>query len=145
MDEKSGKESVSGKMVYIEVDYDDVVYKKINVIKKTESLLNHLAQNEEEMKHVVFEDKSINGPHYKLFSQDIRKTDEMRAKLMAMNIDLSVPTLVITECLMVYLKKTESDVILEGISKLFVGDLAYVNYEMINPGDAFGKIMIENL
>ena len=28
---------------------------------------------------------------------------------------------------------------------MFVNDLMYVNFEMIHPGDAFGRVMIENL
>lgn len=28
---------------------------------------------------------------------------------------------------------------------MFTGDLLYLNYEMIHPGDAFGKVMVENL
>jgi hypothetical protein len=31
------------------------------------------------------------------------------------------------------------------MKNFFKGDLALVNYEMINPNDAFGKVMLENL
>lgn len=50
-----------------------------------------------------------------------------------------------TECLLVYLRKEDSDKILQSVSTTFKGDLMYMNYEMIHPGDAFGKVMIENL
>ena len=44
-----------------------------------------------------------------------------------------------------YMKKEDSDKILKGISEAFVADLAYVNFEMIHPGDPFGRVMLENL
>jgi len=47
--------------------------------------------------------------------------------------------------LLVYLRKLESDSILAGLSKMFKGDLVFVNYEMIHPADAFGRVMLENL
>jgi len=43
------------------------------------------------------------------------------------------------------MKKEESDHILQSLSQLYRNDLIYANFEMIHPGDAFGKIMIENL
>lgn len=53
--------------------------------------------------------------------------------------------MVLTECLLVYLKPEDSISILRTLSTLFTGDLLFLNYEMIHPGDAFGKIMLENL
>jgi len=28
---------------------------------------------------------------------------------------------------------------------MFLGDIMFVNYEMIHPGDSFGRVMLENL
>jgi hypothetical protein len=46
---------------------------------------------------------------------------------------------------LVYLKKADSDKILGAVSSMFTGDLYYLNYEMIHPGDPFGRVMLENL
>lgn len=57
----------------------------------------------------------------------------------------SLPTLILTECVLVYLKPDESLKILHFLKDFFTGDLALLNYEMINPHDSFGKVMLENL
>jgi len=35
--------------------------------------------------------------------------------------------------------------ILDGLQAYFTGDLLFLNYEMINPQDPFGRMMLENL
>lgn len=93
----------------------------------------------------MIHERHINSHQYKLFSQDLRETDILRQNLFNLGVDFNAPTLVITECLLVYMKKEDSDRILRAISEAFVSDLAYVNYEMIHPGDPFGRVMLENL
>jgi hypothetical protein len=51
----------------------------------------------------------------------------------------------LSECVLVYLKPEESKAILTFFRNYFKGDLALLNYEMINPHDPFGKTMLENL
>ena len=53
--------------------------------------------------------------------------------------------MIITECVLIYLKPDDSKKILEFIKTHFHGDLSILNYEMINPSDPFGKVMLENL
>ena len=60
------------------------------------------------------------------------------------SVDKSLPTLVLTECLLVYMKAADSAQVLNWISETFP-DVALLNYEMINPFDKFGKMMVENL
>jgi hypothetical protein len=43
------------------------------------------------------------------------------------------------------MKNEETTPILKGISTYFSGDLAIANYEMIQPNDPFGQVMLENL
>mmetsp|Transcript_32100 Transcript_32100/g.49086 ORF Transcript_32100/g.49086 Transcript_32100/m.49086 type:complete len:100 (+) Transcript_32100:556-855(+) len=64
-----------------------------------------------------------------------------------MNVDQTCPTLVMTECLLIYLKPEHSSGIVQWCSTFwkeapFVGLL---NYEMINPDDMFGRKMVDNL
>ena len=55
------------------------------------------------------------------------------------------PVLILTECVLVYLKPDESRRILSFTKDYFVGDRLLLNYEMIKPDDPFGKVMLENL
>ena len=60
------------------------------------------------------------------------------------DIDREIPTLVLTECLLVYMSAADSDSILTWVSGAFP-NVALVNYEMINPDDKFGQMMVDNL
>jgi len=60
------------------------------------------------------------------------------------SIDKSLPTLVLTECLLIYMKAEDSSRVLGWVNLTFP-DVALLNYEMINPEDKFGKMMIENV
>ena len=55
------------------------------------------------------------------------------------------PTLVLTECLLVYMHTEDATGVLKTLTSHFKSDLAILNYEMIHPDDAFGRVMLENL
>lgn len=65
--------ALKSKLVYIEVDFEEIVSKKISVLKKNEVLLKHIS---EDAKHSDNDDHHIEGfgvlevnyPHYKLFA-----------------------------------------------------------------------------
>ena len=62
-------------------------------------------------------------------------------------MDKSKPTLVLTECLLVYLKNEDSNKIIQWCSSFFneAPFVGILNYEMIEPFDAFGQTMVNNL
>jgi hypothetical protein len=43
------------------------------------------------------------------------------------------------------MKGADSQAVLEWVRDYFTGDLSIVNYEMINPKDRFGEMMVANL
>ena len=61
------------------------------------------------------------------------------------SFDPKSPTLVLTECVLVYLKPEDSKKILSFVKCFLTGDVCMLNYEMIKPNDPFGKVMLENL
>ena len=69
----------------------------------------------------------------------------MSDKLNQTGVDPSIPTLLLSECVLVYLKPEESRSILTFFKDHFKSDLAFLNYEMINPNDPFGRTMLDNL
>ncbi len=50
----------------------------------------------------------------------------------------------LTECLLIYMKSEDSEKLLHTLSGIFQ-NIVMLNYEMINPDDQFGRVMIENL
>lgn len=136
---------LSERLTYLEVDYHDVVEKKIQTILKNESLYKHFWQRIEEIDPTQATKYELSIPHYKLFSADITNTEALGTKLNAFGVDPSVPTLVLSECVLIYLKPESIKSILGFLNGHFTSDLSVMCYEMINPGDAFGKMMLENL
>lgn len=107
-------ESLRGKITVVEVDFAEVVTKKIKVIRSNQKMLEYISQQDGEAE--VVSENQINSQQYKLFSQDIRNTEQLRESLVGFGVDTSAPTLVIAECFLVYLKKDDTDRILSSLS-----------------------------
>lgn len=80
-----------------------------------------------------------------MLTSDVRDTDRLSELIDEKKIDRTRPTLILTECLLVYLKSQDSLNILNWASTFFSKDVAFMNYEMINPDDLYGTKMVENL
>jgi tRNA wybutosine-synthesizing protein 4 len=77
-------------------------------------------------------------------SGDLREAKKIVDKLLKAGIEATAPTLIITECVLVYLEKDESERLSVELSSL-LSEAAWVTYDMISPNDVFGKTMIKNL
>ena len=89
----------------------------------------------------------INSKNYKLFAANVCHTESLGQKLQAFGVKQNVPTLILTECLLIYLTPDDSRGILRWSSEFFTESpfLGVLNYEMIGPDDSFGRKMLENL
>lgn len=113
---------------YVEVDLPGVVVRKQKIIAQTKAL------------NSLVDDKV-----YSLFDADIVKTEELLKALKELkNFDFCLPTMILSECVLVYLEPENSMKILKMISNQFVNSSIFV-YEQVRPDDAFGKVMMENL
>ena len=79
-----------------------------------------------------------------MLAVDLRKSSEVISGLTDIGLDVNAPTLIITECVLVYIEKEFSERLCRAFSS-HLTDAAWVTYDMINPHDAFGKIMQSNL
>lgn len=63
------------------------------------------------------------------------------------DIDAALPTLIISECCLIYLSPDSADAVLQYFTQVFPGTtpLAIVIYEPIRPHDPFGRTMMSNL
>ena len=89
------------------------------------------------------------GANYKFdnlhfLSGDLRDTKNIIESLLRSGIDRSVPTLILTECVMVYLEKSSTMDLCKAFSELLV-ECVWVTYDMISPSDVFGRTMLKNL
>ena len=83
----------------------------------------------------------IDSENYKLFSHDIRDTVGLDNKLTGeFGVKVEGPVFVMTECLLIYLKKEHNVGILNWLGNYCKNTpyLSILNYEMIEPFDSFG-------
>ena len=85
------------------------------------------------------------GPQYSLLACDLRETAQLEEALIKVaRLDPSLPTLFVSECVLVYLDPHEGDQLLKWTSDTFP-DCGWVVYEQVNVDDPFGRTMVENL
>jgi hypothetical protein len=84
---------------------------------------------------------------YKVLQSDVRDGAIITDKLRRMGVDPALPTFILTECLLIYMRSDDTQSVLEWTIDFFgaSGDLVYANYEMIKPEDQFGRMMVTNL
>jgi [phosphatase 2A protein]-leucine-carboxy methyltransferase len=61
-------------------------------------------------------------------------------------LDVNLPTVVISECCLIYMDQQDATALLRWIAETFQGNgIGIILYEPIGGHDAFGKMMIRNL
>ncbi len=55
--------------------------------------------------------------------------------MVAEGVDPARPTLVLTECLLIYMTADDSNTVLNWVNTFFTGDKGFLNFEMIKPDD----------
>lgn len=82
---------------------------------------------------------------YSLLSYDLRDPMEnLDSKLQVAGFQKNLPTLFLSECVLIYLTRSESDRVISWIAKR--EGLAILGvYEPINGQDRFGRMMVDNL
>lgn len=126
---------------YIEIDFASVTSKKCFLIKKSKILLQTISQQEGEVKIIG---SDLHAPDYHIIGTDLRNLAELDKKLTQCGINFDVPTMFLTECVLVYMEPESSSMLLHWIAKKF-NDIFFINYEQVNMNDNFGRIMLDNL
>lgn len=137
-------------LCFTEVDYDKVVNQKIEIINRNpQKLRTHInLESDQDGNPSSLSEYEINTSNYKLFAHNICDTQGMSEVLKnKFNVKGDIPTLVLTECLLIYLRPEHAQGVLKWIGSYFSGSpfVGVANYEMINPHDTFGRKMVDNL
>uniref|UniRef100_A0A915ED73 Leucine carboxyl methyltransferase 1 n=1 Tax=Ditylenchus dipsaci TaxID=166011 RepID=A0A915ED73_9BILA len=128
---------------YVEMDFSSVTSKKIRQIRRNHKqnidLTSFFSQPPVESNH-----SDLLAGDYSLIGVDLRQIREFDEKLMLADLDVTQPTLFISECVLVYMDESNSAELLTHVSKTFT-TAAFINYEQVNMNDNFGRIMLDNL
>lgn len=86
----------------------------------------------------------LHSGSYHIVGVDLRNIDELANKLQQSEVDFSVPTIFLAECVLVYVEPQNSSNLLSWIASNFKSAV-FVNYEQVNMNDRFGEVMLQNL
>uniref|UniRef100_A0AC34RC35 Leucine carboxyl methyltransferase 1 n=2 Tax=Panagrolaimus sp. JU765 TaxID=591449 RepID=A0AC34RC35_9BILA len=127
---------------YVEIDFSSVTAKKIRQIRKPHGepmLPLFFSKNIEECHH-----SDLHGGDYHLLGADIRQIQELEQKLDTTHLDITLPTLILAECVFVYMVPEKSAEVIKYFADKFP-TCGFLNYEQVNVVDKFGQVMVENL
>ncbi|EPS72573.1 hypothetical protein M569_02182, partial [Genlisea aurea] len=125
---------------YVELDFKEVTRKKAAIIERSAPLKNRLG----EAVIISQERGEVLGEHYKLLPCDLRDIRQLDDIISLADIDPSLPTFIIAECVLIYLNPEYSRSVVRWCSGKFTTAVFFL-YEQIHPDDAFGQQMIRNL
>jgi len=129
---------------FVETDFTDITAKKAFVVNKVPALKSLAVGNQTSLT-VANKGTDIHGSNYHLVGGDLRKLDELETKLINdCGLDSNLPTLVLAECVLVYLPPEKTARLLKWCSEKFKTSF-FVNYEQVNLHTRFAQVMIENL
>ena len=135
-----------------EVDFPEVIQHKARTILSKPDLRDVLlppTSIPEEIRNASY--SSFKIPHgskvgpLHLLSCDLREADSVVSALLSSSFDPSMPTIIISECVLVYMSRRDVGCLVKGISDITKNNSLWVSYDMINPSDSFGKVMVQNL
>ncbi|XP_027351675.1 leucine carboxyl methyltransferase 1 homolog isoform X2 [Abrus precatorius] len=126
--------------LYVEVDFKEVTSKKAALIETCIPLRNKVGETV-----VISQEKGeVLSAHYKLVPADLRDVKQLSDILTLAEMDPSLPTFIIAECVLIYLDPDSTRSIVGWASQTFSTAIFFL-YEQIHPDDAFGQQMIRNL
>jgi len=134
------KEEGLAPKLFVEVDFGNVTSRKCYCIRARRKL-QEVFSEEDELK---IDGNEAHSKNYHLLSADLREISVLESKLNEIGIDKSLPTVFITECVLVYMEPEHSSAIINWAGTNFKTAL-FINYEQVNMQDRFGQVMIQNL
>ncbi|KAM6950995.1 leucine carboxyl methyltransferase 1 [Aplochiton taeniatus] len=128
---------------YFEVDFPMIVARKIHNIKTKPPLSKPLIETHS-TDSLLLDAHSLDSDRYCLVGADLREISSLDENLKKFQLNPELPTLFMSECVLVYMTPQHSSNLLHWAADSFHTAM-YINYEQVNMMDRFGQVMIENL
>ncbi|KAL4600071.1 hypothetical protein ACB092_11G171700 [Castanea dentata] len=126
--------------LYVELDFKEVTSKKAAFIESYSQLRDKVGASAS----ISREKGEVLSDHYKLLPIDLRDLQKLDDVIALADMDPSLPTFIIAECVLIYLDPDSTRGIVGWAAKSFSTAIFFL-YEQIHPDDAFGQQMIRNL
>ncbi|KAJ7514172.1 hypothetical protein O6H91_23G031400 [Diphasiastrum complanatum] len=134
------EEEGRGEVKYVELDFLEVTSRKATIIASREQLQKKV----ESLGTISPERGEIHSKHYMLLPVDLRDINSLEKAFECAQLDISVPTFILSECVLIYLDPDVSRAVVNWAAQKF-NTAVFVVYEQYSPEDAFGQQMIKNL
>ena len=153
-------------MVYHEIDFPANTAAKVKAIRSSAVLQRGLGSNNDDVRISETGD-ALHSPGYHIHPLDLRElsrqaqfslpsassravaetTPSSNSSHLLQNVDSNLPTLLISECCLIYLSPQEADNVVQYFTKILFPStpLGLIIYEPIRPDDPFGRTMVANL
>ncbi|KAL1264279.1 hypothetical protein QQF64_004634, partial [Cirrhinus molitorella] len=128
---------------FFEVDFPMIVARKIHHIKTKPPLSKPLIETHS-TDSLLLDGHSLDSDRYCIIGADLRDLPALEEKLKKFQINPELPTLFLSECVLVYMTPEQSSKLVHWVADTFPTAM-FINYEQVNMNDRFGQIMIENL
>jgi len=128
---------------FIELDLDMVVKRKIKKIKSSKKI-SQLFERLQLKPSFAEQNNTLSlGDKYTIASCDLSDLSQFRQVIDEHKINPKLPTFFYAECVLSYINADQVDDLMGFINQNF--NLAFVfDYEMYNPSDRFGQMMVKN-
>ncbi|XP_037319745.2 leucine carboxyl methyltransferase 1 [Pungitius pungitius] len=128
---------------FFEVDFPTVVARKIHNIKTKLPLSKPLIETHS-TDSLLLDAHSLDSDRYCIIGADLRDVSSLDDKLKKFQLNPELPTLLLSECVLVYMTPSQSSNVVRWAAETFHTAM-FINYEQVNMGDRFGQVMVENL
>ncbi|XP_006753666.1 PREDICTED: leucine carboxyl methyltransferase 1 isoform X1 [Myotis davidii] len=128
---------------YFEVDFPLIVTRKVHSIRSRPLLSKPILELHSE-DTLQGDGHMLDSKRYALIGADLRDLATLEEKLKKCNMNTQLPTLLVTECVLVYMTPEQSANLIKWAANSFETAM-FISYEQVNMDDRFGQIMIENL
>lgn len=124
---------------FVEIDFPDVVRRKINIIQRHDVLKDTIGQyNVDPGNHSLVSDD------YVIIPCDLTDLNKLESFMTDdFKVDFDLPTLLFSECVLTYVDYQQSVDLLQWVRHKFRHP-AVVVYEQVRPDDPFGRIMMRH-
>jgi len=123
------------KMTFFEIDLPSNVERKTKLIRRSPKCSEYLSSS--------LDENAIITDSYKLFACDLSDTVTLTKCLNKHNFDFNLPTIVLSECVITYMREQDSTKIIQYLSEN-LSNSAFFVYEQIVPDDGFGAFMVKH-
>ncbi|KAI0042561.1 leucine carboxyl methyltransferase [Auriscalpium vulgare] len=133
---------------YVELDFPDNTTRKAMAIRKSRVLSPALGSPD--VVSVAAGGTALRSPVYNLLPVDLRHSPESSLRPLLASpenplLSPSLPTLLLFECVLVYMTPAASDALIQWFVDYLSAPLGSIVYEMFGLGDSFGRVMLNNL